>query len=84
MECLQGPWRLGQWGNRQKGSSLVDLLEGGTRRVLQLRFCTFDRLRDLSREFPGGPAVRIGTFTAMALGAIPGWELRSCNAWQKK
>lgn len=86
----KGRWSVyrapGGWdsGGIDRREFLVDLLEGHTSGVLQLRFCTFDRLkRPLSREFPGGPAVRIGTFIAMALGAIPGWELRSCNAWQK-
>ena len=40
--------------------------------------------KDLSLENSlAGQRLGLHAFTAMALGAIPGWELRSCNAWQK-
>uniref|UniRef100_A0A4W2I0J8 Apolipoprotein E n=1 Tax=Bos indicus x Bos taurus TaxID=30522 RepID=A0A4W2I0J8_BOBOX len=49
------------------------LEEGHTSGVLQLRFCTFDRLqRPLSREFPGGPVVRTPCFHCHGPG---------CNPW---
>ena len=62
---------LDSWGTERR-EFLVDHLEGHMSGVLQLRFCTFDRLkRPLSREFPGGPAVRTHRFHCHGPGCNP-------------
>ena len=85
----KGRWSVyrgpGGWdsGGTDRREFLVDLLEGHTSGVLQLRFCTFDRLkRPLSREFPGGPAVRTQRFHCHGPGCNPwlGTKILQCVA----
>lgn len=59
-------------GGTERREFLVDRLEGHMSGVLELRFCTFDRLkRPLFREFPGGPEVRTHCFHCHGPGCNP-------------